>query len=162
MDKWIRRLFSEWSQSLDHHNLTGLDQPLMIRCTNNSGMLDINFNKYVPLFYIRPFFALASLASFTDSSANAHFHLNTQMYWMFFSLRLTLMCCLCRNILKMFNEIHYWERLKFEIPHFVSVLYQCREDMHTLRENVLLLVKDYNRSAQCSHAYCICRLIYDA
>ncbi|KAK2860339.1 hypothetical protein Q7C36_004505 [Tachysurus vachellii] len=94
MDERIRKLFSEWSQSLDHQNLKRLDQPLMIRCTENKAMLDINFNK---------------------------------------------------NILKMFNEIHYWERLKFEIPHFVSLICQRREDLHNLRENVLLLVKDYNR-----------------
>lgn len=47
----------------------------------------------------------------------------------------------------MFNEIHYWERLKFEVPHFVAEIRQRREDLRTLRENVLLLVKDYNRSA---------------
>ncbi|MCJ8731422.1 hypothetical protein PDJAM_G00199410 [Pangasius djambal] len=94
MDERIRRLFSEWSQSLDHHNLKGLDQPLMIRCKEKTGMLDINFNK---------------------------------------------------SLLKMFNEIHYWEQLKFEVPHFVSEIRQRREDLHTLRENVLLLVKDYNR-----------------
>lgn len=62
-------------------------------------------------------------------------------------MRLTLMYWLCRSILKIFNEIHYWGRMKFEIPHFVSALCQRREDLHTLRENVLLLVKDYNRSA---------------
>ncbi|MCI4377271.1 hypothetical protein PGIGA_G00201730 [Pangasianodon gigas] len=94
MDERIRRLFSEWSQSLDHHNLKGLNQPLMIRCKEKTGMLDVNFNK---------------------------------------------------SLLKMFNEIHYWEQLKFEVPHFVSEIRQRREDLHTLRENVLLLVKDYNR-----------------
>ncbi|KAK3546101.1 hypothetical protein QTP70_022875 [Hemibagrus guttatus] len=93
MDQYIRRLFSEWRQSLDHHNLKRLDQPLMIRCLEKT-MLDINFNK---------------------------------------------------SILKMFNEIHYWELLKFEVPHFVSLICQRREDLHILRENVLLLVKEYNR-----------------
>ncbi|KAI5104428.1 dynein heavy chain 2, axonemal isoform X1 [Silurus meridionalis] len=94
MDERIRRLFSEWSQSLDQHNLKGLDQPLLTHCKEKTGMLDINFNK---------------------------------------------------SILKMLNEIQYWERLKFEVPHFVSELFQRREDLHILRENVLLLVKDYNR-----------------
>lgn len=64
----------------------------------------------------------------------------------FHELNTLYLCWLFRNILKMFNEIHYWERLKFEIPHFVSLICQRREDLHNLRENVLLLVKDYNRS----------------
>ncbi|TSK77047.1 Dynein heavy chain 2, axonemal [Bagarius yarrelli] len=94
MDQRVRRLFNEWSQNLDHHNLKRLDQPLMIRCAEKAGMLDIHFNK-------------------------------------------------C--ILKMFNEIHYWKQLKFEIPHVVSAICHRKEELHTLRENVLLLVKDYNR-----------------
>ncbi|XP_053341025.1 dynein axonemal heavy chain 2 [Clarias gariepinus] len=93
-DEQIRRLFSDWSQSLDHHNLKGLDQPLIIRCKEKPGMLDVNFDK---------------------------------------------------SLLKMFNEVHYWEQLKFEVPHFVSEICQRREDLRTTRENVILLVKDYNR-----------------
>ncbi|XP_056602033.1 dynein axonemal heavy chain 2 isoform X3 [Triplophysa dalaica] len=50
-----------------------------------------------------------------------------------------------KNLLKMFNEIHYWDRLLFEIPHYVTDLYQRREELHNLKENVLLVVKDYNR-----------------
>ncbi|TRY86536.1 hypothetical protein DNTS_031646 [Danionella cerebrum] len=50
-----------------------------------------------------------------------------------------------KNLLKMFSEIHYWERLLFEIPHFVIDVYQRREELHNLRENVLLVVRDYNR-----------------
>lgn len=50
-----------------------------------------------------------------------------------------------RNLLKLFNEIHYWDRLQFEIPHFVTEVYQRREELHNLRENVLLVVRDYNR-----------------
>lgn len=63
MDEWIRRLFSEWSQSLNHHNLKGLDQPLMIRCKDKTGMLDINFNKYVPRYaQMSVFLSLVALA----------------------------------------------------------------------------------------------------
>lgn len=54
--------------------------------------------------------------------------------------------CVLRNLLKMFNEIHYWDRLLYEIPHYVSEVYQRREELHILRENVLLVVRDYNRS----------------
>ncbi|KAM4612372.1 dynein axonemal heavy chain 2 [Polymixia lowei] len=50
-----------------------------------------------------------------------------------------------KNLLKMFCEIQYWERLGFEIPHYVSDIYQRREDLRVLRESVLLLVRDYNR-----------------
>ncbi|XP_029437782.1 dynein heavy chain 2, axonemal isoform X2 [Rhinatrema bivittatum] len=45
----------------------------------------------------------------------------------------------------MLAEIHYWERLLFEIPHFVIEIYRRKEDLRVLRENVLLLVRDYNR-----------------
>ncbi|XP_071951094.1 dynein axonemal heavy chain 2-like isoform X2 [Antedon mediterranea] len=50
-----------------------------------------------------------------------------------------------RTLLKMFNEIHYWERLMFEIPHYVSEVYLKREELRSLREFVLLVVRDYNR-----------------
>ncbi|KAG9346625.1 hypothetical protein JZ751_006936 [Albula glossodonta] len=45
----------------------------------------------------------------------------------------------------MFNEIQYWERVQFEIPHYVLDAYQRREDLRSLRESVLLVVRDYNR-----------------
>lgn len=45
----------------------------------------------------------------------------------------------------MIHETHYWKLMKFEVPHFASDIYQRKEDLHTLRGNVLLLVKDYNR-----------------
>ena len=48
-------------------------------------------------------------------------------------------------LLKLFNEIHYWEKLMFETPHYVSELYMKKEDLRILRENVLLVVRDYNR-----------------
>lgn len=63
-------------------------------------------------------------------------------------MRLTPICWFCRSILKMFNEIHYWERMNFDIPPFAFAICQHKDDLHTLRENALLLVKDYNRSAE--------------
>jgi len=45
----------------------------------------------------------------------------------------------------MFQEIHYWERLMFEIPHYAADVYTKREDLRNLREHVLLVVRDYNR-----------------
>ena len=50
-----------------------------------------------------------------------------------------------RTLIKLFNEIHYWEKLMFETPHYVSDLYMKKEDLRILRENVLLVVRDYNR-----------------
>lgn len=50
-----------------------------------------------------------------------------------------------RTLVKLFNEIHYWEKLMFETPHYVSELYMKKEDLRILRENVLLVVRDYNR-----------------
>ncbi|XP_068440309.1 dynein axonemal heavy chain 2 [Clinocottus analis] len=49
------------------------------------------------------------------------------------------------NIWNIFSEIHYWERLKYEIPQCVADISQDREDIRVLRERVLLLVRDYNR-----------------
>ncbi|KAI2662835.1 Dynein axonemal heavy chain 2 [Labeo rohita] len=94
LDERVRRIFTDWSQSLNRECLSSLNQPLMIRCKGKTGLLDINFNK---------------------------------------------------NLLKMFNEIHYWDRLLFEIPHYATEVYQRREELHNLRENVLLVVRDYNR-----------------
>uniref|UniRef100_H2ZI79 Dynein axonemal heavy chain 2 n=1 Tax=Ciona savignyi TaxID=51511 RepID=H2ZI79_CIOSA len=50
-----------------------------------------------------------------------------------------------KSLLKLFNEIHYWERLMFEIPHYVNEVYLKREELRSLREHVLLVVRDYNR-----------------
>lgn len=48
-------------------------------------------------------------------------------------------------LLKLFAEISYWELLMFEIPHYAADVYQRREELRTLRENVMLVVRDYNR-----------------
>ncbi|XP_053403793.1 dynein axonemal heavy chain 2-like isoform X2 [Mercenaria mercenaria] len=50
-----------------------------------------------------------------------------------------------RDLLKMFQEIHYWERLMFETPHYAVDVYNKREDLRGLREHVMLVVRDYNR-----------------
>ena len=53
--------------------------------------------------------------------------------------------CINRLLLKLFQEIHFWERLMFEIPHYAAEAYTKREDLRNLREHVLLVVRDYNR-----------------
>ncbi|XP_059574595.1 dynein axonemal heavy chain 2 isoform X3 [Alligator mississippiensis] len=50
-----------------------------------------------------------------------------------------------KDLLKLFVEIHYWDRLLFEIPHYVAEVYERREDLRVLRENLLLVARDYNR-----------------
>lgn len=50
-----------------------------------------------------------------------------------------------KALLKMFQEISYWERLLFETPHYAVECYGKREELRILRENVLLVVRDYNR-----------------
>nr|XP_040043942.1 dynein heavy chain 2, axonemal isoform X1 [Gasterosteus aculeatus aculeatus] len=49
------------------------------------------------------------------------------------------------NLLNMFSEIHYWDRLKYEIPQRVSDISQDREDLRGVSEKALLLVKNYKR-----------------
>lgn len=48
----------------------------------------------------------------------------------------------------------------FEIPHYVTELYAKKEDLRTLRENVLLVVRDYNRYADsmvCASQTVLCK-----
>ena len=51
----------------------------------------------------------------------------------------------CRSLLKLFQEISYWEKLLFEIPHYAANVYSKREELRVLQENVLLVVRDYNK-----------------
>lgn len=50
-----------------------------------------------------------------------------------------------RSLLILFVEIDYWERLLFETPHYVMNVAERAEDLRILRENLLLVVRDYNR-----------------
>ncbi|XP_068785621.1 dynein axonemal heavy chain 2, partial [Struthio camelus] len=50
-----------------------------------------------------------------------------------------------KDLLKLFMEMRCWERLLFEAPHYVAEAYRRREDLRALRENLLLVVRDYNR-----------------
>jgi len=48
------------------------------------------------------------------------------------------------NLLKLFSEVHYWQKLKFDIPFQVQEIVSKNEELRILRENVLLVVRDYN------------------
>ncbi|XP_005399515.1 PREDICTED: dynein heavy chain 2, axonemal isoform X2 [Chinchilla lanigera] len=50
-----------------------------------------------------------------------------------------------KSLLVLFVEIDYWERLLFEIPHYVVNVAERAEDLRILRENLLLVARDYNR-----------------
>lgn len=49
------------------------------------------------------------------------------------------------KLLKLIAEIHYWERLGFEIPHYCADVFLKREEIRIMRESVLTVVRDYNR-----------------
>ncbi|XP_075910842.1 dynein axonemal heavy chain 2-like [Petromyzon marinus] len=50
-----------------------------------------------------------------------------------------------RSLLKTFAEVFYWDRMSFEVPHYATDVYSRCDELRALRENVLLVVRDYNR-----------------
>ncbi|KAJ3123528.1 Dynein heavy chain 2, axonemal [Physocladia obscura] len=48
------------------------------------------------------------------------------------------------DLLRVFAEIHYWQKQKLDIPFYVQEIFSKREELRILRENVLLVVRDYN------------------
>ncbi|KAJ1537343.1 Dynein heavy chain 2, axonemal, partial [Nowakowskiella sp. JEL0078] len=48
------------------------------------------------------------------------------------------------DLLRLFTEIHYFQKLKCDIPFHVQEIFSKREELRMLRENVLLVVRDYN------------------
>ncbi|ESN99380.1 hypothetical protein HELRODRAFT_66740, partial [Helobdella robusta] len=49
------------------------------------------------------------------------------------------------SLLKSFREVHYWEKLSFEMPHYIYDASLRREAYRLQRENVYLVVREYNR-----------------
>ena len=49
LDELLRKTYSDWSQGVDRQSIQRLEQPLMLRCRQDNTMLDINFDKWVPL-----------------------------------------------------------------------------------------------------------------
>lgn len=47
-------------------------------------------------------------------------------------------------LIRLFNEVAYWTDLRFEIPYVAMEITQHRERFRVLRENVMLVVRDYN------------------
>uniref|UniRef100_G1NZY7 Dynein axonemal heavy chain 2 n=1 Tax=Myotis lucifugus TaxID=59463 RepID=G1NZY7_MYOLU len=50
-----------------------------------------------------------------------------------------------KSLLILFVEIDYWERLLFETPHYVVNVAERAEELRVLRENLLLVARDYNK-----------------
>ncbi|XP_068166166.1 dynein axonemal heavy chain 2 [Antennarius striatus] len=49
------------------------------------------------------------------------------------------------NLLDLFLETKYWDKLKYDIPQQVYDIYQHWDDLSDLREGTLLLIRNYNR-----------------
>jgi dynein heavy chain len=49
------------------------------------------------------------------------------------------------SLIKLLQEIKFWERLGFEIPSYASEILTRKVELRTARENVMLIVRDYNR-----------------
>ncbi len=49
------------------------------------------------------------------------------------------------SLLKLFQEIKFWERLGFDIPPYATEILARKNDLRMARENVMLIVRDYNR-----------------
>ena len=49
-----------------------------------------------------------------------------------------------RELLKIFAELGQYQKLKNDVPFHLQEIYGKREELRALRENVLLVVRDYN------------------
>ncbi|KAH6590256.1 hypothetical protein BASA50_009516 [Batrachochytrium salamandrivorans] len=49
-----------------------------------------------------------------------------------------------KDLFRLFGEISYFQKLKCDIPFHVQEIYSKKEELRILRENVLLVVRDYN------------------
>lgn len=56
-----------------------------------------------------------------------------------------LECNIDRSLLNIFRETRYWESLKYEVPPHVKAVYQKANMIIFVYENVLAVVKDYNK-----------------
>lgn len=49
-----------------------------------------------------------------------------------------------KDLLAMSQEVHYWERMRMNIPYIAMEINAQREKYRILRENVLVVVREYN------------------
>ena len=50
-----------------------------------------------------------------------------------------------KDLLAMSQEVHYWERLRMQIPYHAMEINAQREKYRVLRDNILMVVRDYNK-----------------
>lgn len=50
-----------------------------------------------------------------------------------------------RQLLSMSQEVQHWERLRMTVPYIAMEIQAQREKYRVLRDNVLILVHDYNK-----------------
>ncbi len=57
-----------------------------------------------------------------------------------------------KSLLKLFQELQFWERQisENEIPHFTVEIAGRKAQLLLMRDNVLLVVRDYNRYSMCT------------
>lgn len=125
LEEMERKTFAEWSQNLEVQYLKRLEQPLMVRCKDNTTKLDLNFDKWV---------------RHTRHTARCTLMQGTLYRRVYFNLWL-----FSSHLLDLFSEIQKWDKLKYEIPQCASDIYQHRQELEGLREETLLLIKNYNR-----------------
>ena len=56
LDEYVRKIFNEWTNTVDKDTNKLLDSSLMCRSSHQTGMLDLNFDRYVMFFYL-PYYA---------------------------------------------------------------------------------------------------------
>jgi dynein heavy chain len=49
-----------------------------------------------------------------------------------------------KEITRIINETHYWQKLKFDVSFHANDIYVRKDELRILRESLLSLVKDYN------------------
>lgn len=141
LDEFVRKTFNEWTSTVDKDATRLLEIPLMRRSLDRSGTLDLNFDRLLHRTILSFHFFIQLITHCVLILLGQKWFCS--LSWVLEGYRIFVFYY--RTLLKLFNEIHYWEKLMFETPHYVSELYMKKEDLRILRENVLLVVRDYNR-----------------
>lgn len=50
-----------------------------------------------------------------------------------------------RQLLAMSQEVQHWERLRMAVPYIAMEIQAQREKYRVLRDNVLMVVREYNK-----------------
>lgn len=50
-----------------------------------------------------------------------------------------------RQLLAMSQEVQHWERLRMAVPYIAMEIQAQREKYRVLRDNMLMVVRDYNK-----------------